>query len=584
MRGVWKLPAIAMLVIASGQPAANGQYPHRPVFLTAAPVETSPASSTTPAPARVGTGDATGSPPAAAQPAGDGAARRSERLALIKRRGTLLAGIKTDYPPFGTVNENGVPIGFEHDLAEDIARRIGVTLTKVTVSSANRLQKLEEGAVDMVIATQGDTADRRKIATQIEPNYYSSGVTLFVPPDSQLRDWSDVRGQKVCATQGAYFNREMARRYLLDLQMFGNARDAKLAVRDKRCVGYMFDNTALAADVLRPEWAGYKMPLAVSLVTPWSIAIGRGEDKTDFEALVSDAVADWHRTGFLIEREKAWGLQPSKFLQDMRVRWTQKGPDGQFICRRFADGSITPECRNQIFLSAADASGLRRFGLQFKDLTGIDLTILYDTYDRSAYFSGLLVTLLLTVLCIGGSLAVGILGALAAERKAALLRRATLLVSVCGRMTPPLLQIYLVLVGVGSLLTGLGITLNPLVVVVACLSYYTGSSVMVAMLEAAGVRRRTVPDYRITLRTLREIVPNSSGPVVAALVNVSKATMMGSAVAVPELLSAATSIVAEHGNVGVVMNALLLTFLALIFVVVRVLGKLERKLAQEVAQ
>ena len=98
------------------------------------------------------------------------------------------------------------------------------------------------------------------------------------------------------------------------------------------------------------------------------------------------------------------------------------------------------------------------------------------------------------------------------------------------------------------------------------------------------MRRRTAPDYRITLRTLGEIIPNSSGPVVAALVNVSKATMMGSAVAVPELLSAATSIVAEHGNVGVVMNALLLTFLALIFVVVRVLGKLERKLAQEVAQ
>lgn len=584
MRAIWKLLAVAMLAVASGQPAADGQFPHRPMRLAAAEAATSPASTATPAPTKAGSGDAKGSPPAAAQLPGEGTTRRSERLALIKRRGTLLAGIKTDYPPFGTVNESGLPIGFEHDLAEDIARRIGVTLTRVTVSSANRLQKLEEGAIDLVIATQGDTAERRKIATQIEPNYYSSGVTLFVPPDSQLRDWSDVRGQKVCATQGAYFNREMARRYLLDLQMFGNARDAKLAVRDKRCVGYMFDNTALAADVLRPEWAGYKMPLAVSLVTPWSIAIGRGEDKTDFEALVSDAVADWHRTGFLIEREKAWGLQPSKFLHDMRVRWTQKSPDGQFVCRRFADGSITLECRNPIFLSAADASGLRRFGLQIKDLTGIDLTILYDDYDRSAYFSGLLVTLLLTVLCIGGSLAVGVLGALAAERKAALLRRATLLVSVCGRMTPPLLQIYLVLVGVGSLLAGLGITLSPLVVVVACLSYYTGSSVMVAMLEAAGVRRRTVPDYRITLRTLREIVPNSSGPVVAALVNVSKATMMGSAVAVPELLSAATSIVSDHGNVGVVMNALLLTFLLLIFVVVRMLGKLERTLVREAAK
>ena len=121
--------------------------------------------------------------------------RHSDRLAQIKRRGTLIVGVKTDYPPFGTVNAAGLPVGFEHDLAEDLARRIGVALTKVSVTSANRLQKLAEGSVDVVIATQGDTAERRKIATQIEPNYYASGVTLFVPPDSTLRDWSEVRGQ-----------------------------------------------------------------------------------------------------------------------------------------------------------------------------------------------------------------------------------------------------------------------------------------------------------------------------------------------------------------------------------------------------
>jgi polar amino acid transport system substrate-binding protein len=56
--------------------------------------------------------------------------------------------------------------------------------------------------------------------------------------------------------------------------------------------------------------------------------------------------------------------------------------------------------------------------------------------------------------------------------------------------------------------------------------------------------------------------------------------MMGSAVAVPELLSAATSIAAEHGNYGVVMNAMLLTFLVLIFVVVGLLGRIERKLVE----
>jgi polar amino acid transport system substrate-binding protein len=502
--------------------------------------------------------------------------RHSDRLALIKRRGTLIVGLKTDYPPFGTVNYAGIPIGFEHDLAEDLARRLGVSLAKVSVSSANRLQKLVEGTVDMVIATQGDTAERRRIATQIEPNYYASGVTLFVPPDSTLRDWPDVRGQKVCVTQGSYFNREMTRRYLLEPMMFNNARDAKLAVRDKRCVGFLYDNTALAADLLKPEWAGYKTPLPVALATPWSIAIGLGEEGSDFESLVVDAVIDWHRTGFLIEREKAWRLPPSKFLQDMQVKWSQKIAPGGYLCRRLADTSITPECRNPVFLPATEMSGLRHFSNLIKEFTNFEITLLYDPFDRAAFFSGLLMTLLLTALCITGSLLVGIALALAAESGLRALRATVLFAAVCGRMTPPLLQIYLVVFGIGSVLTAYGLSLSPLLAVIACLSIYTGSSIMVFILEAAALRRRQQPDYLVRVGTLPELMPHLGAPVVSALVNVAKATMMSSAVAIPELLAATTSIMSEHGNVATMMNIVLITFLSLIFIVVRALSALER--------
>ena len=508
----------------------------------------------------------------------------SERLAQIKRRGTLLVGIKTDYPPFGMISSNGVPQGFEHDLAQDIANRLGVTLSKVTVTSANRLQKLEEGTIDVVIATQGDTAERRKIATQIEPNYYASGATLFVRPESQLRDWTDVRGQKVCATQGSYFNREMSNRYLLDLQIYNHARDAKLAVRDKRCIGFLYDNTALESDIKQPEWSDYKTPLAVSMTTPWAIAIGRNESSTKFAAVLSDIVADWHRSGFLIERERAWNLRPSKFLQDMHDLWSKKDANGQYICRRISGTNITPECRNRVFISADEVSGLHRLGLQFKEATGLDLSILYDAYDRSAFGSGLLVTLLLTLLCVLGSLGFGVIAALAAEHRKFHLKTFISIIGTWSRMTPPLLQIYLALLGIGSILSATaGINLSPMLVVVACLSCYAGASILVALEEAALVVRKSDPDYLITLHGFHKILPYAQGPVVAALINISKATMIGSAVAVPELLNAATSIVADRGNVGVVMTALLLTFLALIYIVVRLLETLGRLVVRRVS-
>ena len=514
---------------------------------------------------------------AAAQPVS--APLASERLALIKQRGSVVVGVKTDYPPFGQLNAAGQPEGFEHDLAQDLARRLGVRLVKVGVTGANRLQKLEDGSIDVVLATTGDTADRRKIVTMIEPNYYASGVTLFMAPDQAINDWNETRGQRVCATQGSYFNRVMAQRYLLELQMFNNARDAKLAVKDKRCIGYLFDNTAIAGDLRLPEWAGYKAPLPPVLSTPWAIAIARSEKGTDFERFLGDAVADWHRSGFAIDREKAWGLSPSKFLASSRALWTKQDAAGHYLCARDAAGQWPSDCRNPIFLSSNDATGLRHLGLWFKEQTGLDLTLVYDDYDRSRFLLGLGTTLVLMVLCVVVSLLMGVLGALVVEARIFVFSRVFHFASVVGRMTPPLLIMYLLIFGVGSMLvSAYGVNVSPFAVVVWCLSYYTGSSIMTALLFSADQHRQVAPKYQLRWGNLREVVALSSGHVTAALVNVSKATMMASAFAVPELLSAVTTIMTDNGNVTLMMNVLLLTFLLLIFATFRLFGALEKKI------
>ncbi len=503
---------------------------------------------------------------------------RADRLDLIKKRGAVIVGVKLDYPPFGMLDAAGDFRGFEHDLAADLARRLGVELRKVGVTGSNRLQKLEDGSIDILLATMGDTADRRRLATLIEPDYYASGVTLMMPPGRSPNDWSDLRGKKICATQGAYFNRPMAQRYLLDLQMFNNVRDAKLAMRDGRCVGWMFDDTAIAGDIMTPEWKGYEAPLPSSLVDPWAVAIARDEEGGRLERIISDTIADWHRTGFLIEREAKWGLRPSGFLAEMHRLWSRTGPDGLPICLRRENGQWPPECRNKAFLTSADVGGLERLGLFIKERIGLDLEPLYDDYDRAQLLSGLATTLLLTVACVLGSLFVGVVGAFVAEARVLLLSNLCLAGATVARMTPPLLQIYVLMFGIGSIAVARwGILFNPFAIVVLCLSLYTGAATMAALLDGAAHARASRGDFRLTRATLPEVLRVSSGPVTAALVNVVKATGMASAVAVPELISASTSIIAERGNVAVVMNLLMATFIVLVFAVVRLFAAIERR-------
>jgi polar amino acid transport system substrate-binding protein len=509
----------------------------------------------------------------------------SETLAAIRHRGSIVVGVKTDYPPFGMLDAQGNGVGLEHDLAADVARRLGVRLTKVSVTGANRLQKLEEGAVDLVLATTGDTADRRRISTIVEPNYYASGVTLFARPEQKIREWADIRGKQVCVAQGSYYNRPMGQRYLLELVTFNTPRDARLAVRDGRCVGFLFDNTAIQADLQQPQWAGYRAALPPAMSVPWGLAIARKERGSELEQLLGDIVADWHRSGFLLEREKAWQLPPSKFLQDANALWNRKNSAGDYVCQRNGSGAWPGQCRNPAFLTAQEVGGLHSLGLWLRDSYGVDLSFAYDAYDRSRFLSGLGWTVGLMFLCVTGSLAYGLMGAMGVEAGVPILSPLLRVMAIHGQMTPPLLNMYLWMFGIGALLwelTGLG--LPALLVAVGCLSYYTGAAIQRALLQCCDHQRQLQAGYRLRWSTLRAILPLASPPVTAALVNVAKATMMSSVLAIPELLSAATSIMADTGNVAVMMNALLCVFVVLIALTIRALHWLERRLQQSAGE
>ena len=91
-----------------------------------------------------------------------GTAAAADGVDAIKQRGTLIVGVKADYKPFGFRDPSGAIIGLEPDLAADVAKRLGVKLELVPVVSANRIEFLQQGKVDLLIATLSDKPERRR--------------------------------------------------------------------------------------------------------------------------------------------------------------------------------------------------------------------------------------------------------------------------------------------------------------------------------------------------------------------------------------------------------------------------------------
>lgn len=507
-----------------------------------------------------------------------------DELDRIRERGRVRIGIKSDYPPFGQLRPDGSLVGFDADLAALVARAIGVQLDLVAVNTTNRLQKLDQDAVDVVIATLADTARRREIATIVEPSYYASGVNILVPKSLQMADWPQLRGRTVCATQGAYYNGVMAQDYLLDLLLFNGTRDAKLALADRRCAGWLYDEPALVQTLQDPAWSDYHLPLKPVLVVPWGIALRRGPETASLARLIGDLVAGWHRDGTLIDLERKWGLPASAFLARQRELWQRRDASGAYLCARRADDQWPAECRNPAFVTASETSGLTAVGLALRQRTGLDITILYDPFERALFLRGVLVTLGLILASAGGSILFGALAAAVADARLPLVSRAVLGFTTFARMTPPLLQIYVIFFGVGGLLVSrLGVGLGAFEVAALCLAVYAGSANVAALLDAAAVLRLREPGARVGPRALGALFRLTYPAVMANTVNIIKATGMASAVAVPEVINASTSILAEHDNGAVMMNLLMVVYFLLVFGAVRAVGAVERRVGARVA-
>ena len=246
-------------------------------------------------------------------------AARADTLGDIKQKGVLVVGTKADYRPFGFLDPSGKIVGLEPELAADIARRLGVKLELVPVVASNRIQFLQQGKIDLMIATTSDTPDRRKIIDFVDPNYYGSGTNVLASKSVNLKNWADLKGKKVCLIQGAFYNKELQEKYAVEGVAFPGTAEAYAALKNGNCMAFAYDDTAIVGEMLKPEWSAYEMPLDSILFVPWGIAVKQGEKA--FMDFTSKAIVEWHKSGMIQDLEKKWAIKPTKFAEDSRAKY-----------------------------------------------------------------------------------------------------------------------------------------------------------------------------------------------------------------------------------------------------------------------
>ena len=239
----------------------------------------------------------------------------------VMKRGKVVVGVKADYKPWGYRDTNGDIVGMEIDMAKIAADAMGVDLEVVAVQSSNRMQFLENGKIDLMIATMSDRPDRRKIVGITQPNYYTSGTNVLAPKAVGIKNWEDLRDKPVCGKQGAFYNKVVTDRYGANVIAFTGNAEAKQALRDKKCIAWVYDDSSIMSDLSSGNYDTFEMPLNSEDDNPWGLAVPLAEKDCVFGNFMSGLTYNLHQSGKLIELEKKWGIQATQYLQDQNKRF-----------------------------------------------------------------------------------------------------------------------------------------------------------------------------------------------------------------------------------------------------------------------
>ena len=129
------------------------------------------------------------------------------RMKELAEAGTVKIGVKFDQPGLGFKDAaSDIPTGFDVEMAKVLAADLGIDpntdVEWVETISDNREPFLEDGTVDLVLASYSITDERRAVVGQAGP-YLVTGQQLLVGADSDIESVEDVKGEEVCSVTGS---------------------------------------------------------------------------------------------------------------------------------------------------------------------------------------------------------------------------------------------------------------------------------------------------------------------------------------------------------------------------------------------
>jgi polar amino acid transport system substrate-binding protein len=232
----------------------------------------------------------------------------SANLDAIQDRGHLMVAVKDTWRPLGYVDDQGDLVGFEIDLARQLATELlgdPEAIQLRPVSNLERLPAVLDGEVDMAIAGVTVTPMRQRLVAFSLP-YYLDG-TGFVTRQPTLQSINDLGASDIALLAGSDAVTQI--HYLFpfaNLVGVPSYQQAWTTLEANQADAFAGNASVLAGWV--QEHPNYHLLPELVTVEPLAVVLPKGNQNDSLRRQVNGAIAHLQESGWLAERIAYWGL------------------------------------------------------------------------------------------------------------------------------------------------------------------------------------------------------------------------------------------------------------------------------------
>jgi len=244
-------------------------------------------------------------------------------LDKVMKEKVVRVGSNNDTPPMNYIDEKGDWVGFDIDLGNAIAEKLGVKVERVLVNNKTRIAFLANRSIDMCLANISHTRSRDEQMDYAEPSYFWTGK-IFYAKKGRFKSIKDLGGKKIGVDQGSNAfiaaPQELAKHTdkAPEMSSFQNSAEGFLALKQGKIDAYSQDAQIMAA-VAGNLGADFEA-VGGSIWSPGLYGIGVPPDDSKWRDKISFVLQDMLKDGTYEKIYDKWFGPKGKYPLSVNAR------------------------------------------------------------------------------------------------------------------------------------------------------------------------------------------------------------------------------------------------------------------------